>query len=251
MPMRLAVEADSYWKMPFDYGLRPLLREEVSLIIVSVKKSSMRSSLLRNTLVHVIASLPLLLTAYEYLTGTLPVVLDRHLVIRFGAAGLAFLVASFTITPISILTGSPTLKPIRRPLGVYGFCYIALHLLAYAWLSNYFEWDLILRDIGERRAMSAGLLAFALLIPLALTSTNGWQKRLGRRWKALHRLVYFAVPLSILHYFWLERDIRDWVLVYLAAVVLLFIIRVPAIRHAIAHRRQHSQMTVGGNKDAG
>ena len=76
---------------------------------------------------------------------------------------------------------------------------------------------LILRDIGERRAMSVGLLAFALLIPLALTSTNGWQKRLGRRWKVLHRLVYFAVPLSILHYFWLERDIKDWVIVIYAS----------------------------------
>ena len=194
----------------------------------------------RNILVHIIASLPLLLTAYEYVTGTLPIVLDRHLVIRFGAAGLAFLVASFTITPISILTGKTNLKPIRRPLGVYGFCYIALHLLAYAWLSNYLEWDLILRDIGERRAMSIGLLAFALLIPLALTSTNGWQKRLGRRWKVLHRLVYFAVPLSILHYFWLERDIKDWVWVYAALVVILFIIRLPAIRQAIMLRRQRS-----------
>ena len=211
----------------------------------------MRPPAWRIILVHVLASLPLLLTTYEYIAGTLPIVLDRHLVIRFGAVGLAFLVASFTITPLSILTGRTTLKPIRRPLGVYGFCYVTLHLLAYAWLSNYFEWDLILRDIGERRAMSVGLLAFALLIPLALTSTNGWQKRLGRRWKLLHRLVYFAVPLSILHYFWLERDVRDWVLVYLAAVVLLFIIRVPAIRHAIAHRRQHSQMTVGENKEAG
>ena len=154
-------------------------------------------------MVHVVASLPLALTAYEYVTDTLPIVLDRHLVIRFGAVGMAFLIASFTITPISILSGKTNLKPIRRPLGVYGFCYIALHLLAYAWLSNGFDWDLILRDIGERRAMSIGLLAFALLIPLALTSTNGWQKRLGRRWKVLHRLVYFAVPLSVLHYFWL------------------------------------------------
>jgi methionine sulfoxide reductase heme-binding subunit len=192
----------------------------------------------RNILVHVIAALPLLLTVYEYMTGALPIVLDRHLVIRFGAAGLAFLIASFSITPISILTGRANLKPIRRPLGVYGFCYIALHLLAYAWLSNYFEWDLILRDIGERRAMSVGLLAFALLIPLVLTSTNGWQKRLGRRWKVLHRLVYFAVPLSILHYFWLERDIKDWVWVYAALMVILFIIRLPIIRQAIALRRQ-------------
>ena len=205
----------------------------------------------RNILVHVIAAVPLLLTLYEYLTGTLPIVLDRHLVIRFGAAGLAFLIAAFAITPLSILTGKTNLKPIRRPLGVYGFCYIALHLLAYAGLSNYFEWDLILRDIGERRAMSVGLLAFALLIPLALTSTNGWQKRLGRRWKVLHRLVYIAVPLSILHYLWLERDIRDWVLVYLIVVVILFIIRIPAIMQAIARMRQQPGRIASENKDVG
>jgi sulfoxide reductase heme-binding subunit YedZ len=198
-----------------------------------------RPLLWRNTLVvHAIAALPLLLTVYEYLTGTLPIVIDRHLVIRFGAVGLAFLVASFSITPISILTGITNLKPIRRPLGVYGFCYIALHLLAYAWLSNYFEWGLILRDISERRAMSVGLLAFALLIPLALTSTNGWQRRLGRRWKVLHRLVYFVVPLSILHYLWLERDIKDWVLVYLAVVVILFVIRLPMLRKWLVRRQR-------------
>jgi sulfoxide reductase heme-binding subunit YedZ len=189
-----------------------------------------------------------MLTAYEYFTGTLPIVLDRHLVIRFGAAGLAFLVASFSITPLSILTGSTNLKPIRRPLGVYGFCYIALHLMAYAWLSNYFDWGLILRDIGERRAMSVGLLAFVLLIPLALTSTNGWQKRLGRRWKVLHRLVYVAVPLSILHYFWLERDIRDWVFVYALLVTILFIIRIPAIRRGVARKHQQTQRLAGENK---
>jgi sulfoxide reductase heme-binding subunit YedZ len=204
----------------------------------------------RNLWVHLIASLPLALTAYEYLTNTLPIVLDRHLVIRFGAAGMAFLVASFSITPISILTGKTNLKPIRRPLGVYGFCYITLHLLAYVWLSNYFDWELILRDIGERRAMSLGLLAFALLIPLALTSTNGWQKRLGRRWKILHRLVYCAVPLSVLHYFWLERDIKDWVLVYAVLVALLFAIRLPTIRRTIARARQHPQMIAGENKDS-
>lgn len=201
----------------------------------------LRTLFWRNLPVHIIAVLPLALTAYEYFTGTLPIVLDRHLVIRFGAVGLAFLVASFSITPISILFRRTDLKPIRRPLGVYGFCYIALHLLAYAWLSNGFDWAFILRDIGERRAMSAGLLAFALLIPLALTSTNGWQRRLGRRWKVLHRLVYFAVPLSILHYFWLERDIKDWVFVYAALVGLLFVIRLPAIRHMVGRGRVHPQ----------
>jgi sulfoxide reductase heme-binding subunit YedZ len=208
-----------------------------------------RVLLRRNLIVHIIALLPLLLTSYEYVTNTLPIVLDRHLVIRFGAVGLAFLTAAFSITPISILTGKTNLKPIRRPLGVYGFCYIALHLLAYAWLSNGFDWSLILRDIGERRAMSIGLLAFALLIPLALTSTNGWQKRLGRRWKVLHRLVYIAVPLSILHYLWLERDIKDWVLVYAAIVSFLFVMRLPAIRRTVSRRSQRPQTIVSENRD--
>src|SRR5687767_9620872 len=203
----------------------------------------------RTVWVHLLASVPLLLTVYEYVTGTLPIVLDRHLVIRFGAVGLALLVASFSITPISVLSGKTNLITIRRPLGVYGFSYIALHLLAYAWLSNGFDWPLILRDLGERRAMSVGLLAFALLIPLALTSTNGWQKRLGRRWKVLHRLVYFAVPLSVLHYFWLERDIKDWVLVYAALVAFLFAVRLPDIRRAIVHRRQHPQVIKSENRD--
>lgn len=202
----------------------------------------------RSYLVHLAATLPLLVSAYEYVTNTLPIVLDRHFVIRFGAAGLGFLIASFAITPLSILTGRTDLKSIRRPLGVYGFCYIALHLLAYAWLSNYFDWLLILRDIGERRAMSVGLLAFALLIPLALTSTNSWQRRLGRRWKMLHRLVYFAVPLSILHYFWLERDLMDWVWVYAVLVAILFLLRVPAVRRAIAQQRPWTNLTIGPTK---
>jgi sulfoxide reductase heme-binding subunit YedZ len=207
-----------------------------------------RTLLWRNIFVHIIATLPLLLTTYEYVTNTLPIVLDRHLVIRFGAAGMAFLVASFSITPISILTGKTNLKPIRRPLGVYGFCYITLHLLAYAWLSNGFDLPLILRDLGERRAMSVGLVAFALLIPLALTSTNGWQRRLGRRWKQLHRLVYFAVPLSVLHYFWLERDLKGWVPVYGVLVAILFAIRLRPIRQAIARWRQpHPQVATSEN----
>jgi sulfoxide reductase heme-binding subunit YedZ len=203
----------------------------------------------RNIPLHIIAWLPLALTAYEYLSGTLPIVLDRHLVIRFGAVGLALLVASFSITPLSILTGKTNLKPIRRPLGVYGFCYMALHILAYAWLSNGFDWALILRDLGERRAMSIGLIAFALLIPLALTSTHGWQRRLGRRWKILHRLVYFAVPLSLLHYFWLERDIYDWVIAYAVVVAFLFLLRYPAIRQAIVHKRQSLQETASEGND--
>lgn len=210
-----------------------------------------RAPLWQYILIHLFAIAPLALTAYEYVTDTLPIVLDRHLVIRFGAVGLAFIIASFSITPISILTGKTTLVPLRRSLGVYGFCYITLHLLAYAWLSNGFGWALILRDLGERRAMSIGLLAFALLIPLALTSTNDWQKRLGRRWKVLHRLVYFAVPSSILHYFWLERDIKDWVLMYATLVTLLFAVRLPSIRRTITRTRKPPHVVASEKTQSG
>jgi sulfoxide reductase heme-binding subunit YedZ len=86
------------------------------------------------------------------------------------------------------------------------------------------------------------------LIPLALTSTNGWQRRLGRRWKALHRLVYFAVPLSLLHYFWLERDIKDWVIVYAVLITLLFLVRLPAIRQLLKRNRQGSQSAAAETK---
>lgn len=192
----------------------------------------------RNIPVHILAVVPLALTAYEYFTGFLPIVLDRHLIIRFGAVGWAFIVASFAITPLITLSGKAQLVSMRRSLGVYGFCYIALHILTYAWLSNYFNWLLILRDLFERRAMSIGLLAFALLIPLALTSTNGWQKRLGKRWKSLHRLVYLAVPLGVLHYFLLDRDIKDWVIAYAALVAILLTARIPAVRRWATSLRQ-------------
>lgn len=205
----------------------------------------------RNIPIHILAVVPLALTAYEYFTDTLPIVLDRHLIIRFGAVGWAFIVASFAITPLITISGNSQLITVRRSLGVYGFCYITLHILAYAWLSNYFDWTLMLRDLGERRAMSIGLLAFTLLIPLALTSTNGWQKRLGKRWKSLHRLVYLAVPLGVLHYFLLDRDIKDWVIAYATLVGVLFLARLPAIRRGIARMRQRLYATVNENKNTG
>ena len=192
---------------------------------------------LRRYWLHALAITPLALTAYEYLTNTLPVVLDRHLMIRFGAVGLAFLVASFACTPLSTLSGNPYFVTQRRTLGVYSFGYIALHLLVYAGLNSQFDWDLIVRDLSERPAMSVGLLAFALLIPLAATSTNGWQKRLGMRWKTLHKLVYIAVPLSLLHYLWLERDILDWAVVYILLVTALFAARLPVLRRVITRVR--------------
>jgi sulfoxide reductase heme-binding subunit YedZ len=107
--------------------------------------------------------------------------------------------------------------------------YIALHLWVYTVMENALDFNLIWRDLGERRAMTIGLVAFGLLVPLALTSTRGWQRRLGKRWRTLHRLIYLAAPLSVWHYLWLDRDIITLPLLYAAIVGILLAVRLPFI----------------------
>jgi sulfoxide reductase heme-binding subunit YedZ len=125
----------------------------------------------------------------------------------------------------------------RRTLGLYGFGYAAAHLLAYAALDSYFDPELIWRDVGERRSMLVGFAAFLALVPLALTSTRGWQRRLGRGWRLLHRLVYVALPLSVLHYLWLDRDVIWLPLLYAALIALLLLVRLPPLRRALVRAR--------------
>jgi len=163
---------------------------------------------------------------------------NRSLMLRTGSLGLVFLVASFACTPAAIVTGWSKATQIRRALGLYGFLYVALHLLIYAVFENALELPLIVRDIGERRAMLVGLAGYVLLIPLAITSTRGWQRRLGRRWRVLHRLIYVAVPLAILHYLLLDRDFIDIPVRYAVVVSILLIVRMPPVRRAIAQARR-------------
>ena len=103
----------------------------------------------------------------------------------------------------------------------------------------YSDFELIWRDLGERRAMSIGLIAFVILIPLALTLTEGWQRRLGKSWKTFHRLVYLAAFLSVLHFLLLDRDFIAEPLIYAIIVGLLLGMRLPPIR-AMFRRRSTS-----------
>ena len=120
--------------------------------------------------------------------------------LRSGATGLVFMV-SFACTPAGRLLRWTGAVQVRRALGLYGFALVCIHLLTYAALENGLDLNLTYGDIGERWSMLVGLASFLLLIPLAATSTRGWQRRLGRRWKVLHRLVYLALPpLGVLHY---------------------------------------------------
>ena len=188
-------------------------------------------------LAHVVGLAPVALFALGYLRDGLAPILNRDLTLRSGSAGLLLLVASLACTPLNTLLGWRQAVHIRRTLGLYGFFYVVVHLLAYAVLDNLLDFELIWRDVGERRSMVIGFAAFLALVPLALTSTRGWQLRLGRNWRALHRLVYLALPLSVLHYLWLDRDFIRVPLIYAVVVGALLLIRLPPLRRAIVRLR--------------
>ena len=178
---------------------------------------------------HVAGVGPLVVLIFFYLSDFLvnPI---RYFILRSGTIGLIFLVASLACTPMRRIFNWPNVIQIRRSLGLYGFLYVSIHFAIYLLWENSLYWELIWRDLGERKAMPIGIAAFILLVPLAVTSTRGWQRRLGKRWRTLHRLVYLALPLSVWHYFWLDRDFKTWPWVFAIIVVVLLILRLPIVR---------------------
>jgi sulfoxide reductase heme-binding subunit YedZ len=121
---------------------------------------------------------------------------------------------------------------------LYAFLYAGLHFLLFAGLDYGFKFDLILQAMLEGRRIPAGAGAFALLIPLAITSTTGWVKRLGRNWRRLHRLVYLAAGLAVLHYVWTFKELRPAPVVAGAVLLLLLVVRLPPVAHALSSRRR-------------
>ena len=126
----------------------------------------------------------------------------EELIHRFGIWGLNFLLITLAVTPLRFLTGRNWLIRFRRMLGLFAFFYILMHFLTYAGLDQRFDLPAIFEDIAERPFITIGFTAFLLLIPLAVTSTNRMMKRLGRRWKKLHRLVYLIAILGVWHFYW-------------------------------------------------
>lgn len=127
-----------------------------------------------------------------------------------GTWALAMLCITLAVTPLRRLFGWSWLMRLRRMLGLFAFFYACLHLLAYAWLDQWFDWNAIVDDVLERPFVTVGVVAFVLLIPLAATSTNAMMRRLGRRWQELHRLVYAIAVLAVLHYWWHKAGKNDF-----------------------------------------
>jgi sulfoxide reductase heme-binding subunit YedZ len=142
-----------------------------------------------------------------------------------GEWALRLLLATLAITPLRRFAGWSFLAPWRRSLGLLAFLYATLHFATFLALDLAFDLSALGEEVAERPYVTLGFTAFALLTPLAVTSTRGWQRRLGRRWLALHRLVYLAAACAVLHFLWLVKADLAEPLVYAAVLVALLAAR--------------------------
>lgn len=176
-------------------------------------------------LAQALALLPLILLVRGVLTNTLgpdPVAAITH---ETGIWALRILLLGLALTPLRRLTGQSWPIRFRRLVGLYAFFYACLHLATYVVLDLGQYWSQLLDDIVKRPYITVGFAAWLLLVPLALTSTRGWMRRLGRRWMQLHRLVYAVGVLAVLHFLWLVKsDLRE-PLIYAGLLGLLLGLR--------------------------
>jgi sulfoxide reductase heme-binding subunit YedZ len=142
---------------------------------------------------------------------------------------LILLLTTLSITPLRMLTRQYWLIGVRRMLGLFAFFYGCLHFTTYIWLDKFFDLHDMWADVLKRRFITVGFLAFVLMIPLAITSTQGWIRGLGgRRWQRLHQLIYVSAVAGVIHYIWLVKaDLRK-PLQYAAVLTLLLAYRVYA-----------------------
>ena len=187
--------------------------------------------------VHIGALIPLPVLIWDYAHDQLTADPIRAIILRTGKTALILLVLSLACTPVNTLFGFKPAIKVRRALGMYAFLYAAIHSAVFLGVDYGFDPALLKDALLERRYALVGLAAFMILLPLAITSTKGWMKRLGPAWKKLHRWVYLAALLVILHFVWLVKaDIRE-PLTYGAVVVVLLMVRIPRVRKWVSRMR--------------
>ena len=172
--------------------------------------------------------------AAGFLRGTLGANPIEKIILVQGRWALGFLLAAIAVTPVRRLTGWNPVVKLRRLVGLFAFYHVCVHFLAYVGLDQFFALGYILEDVLERRYITAGFTALVLLTPLAVTSTKGWIRRLGKRWRQLHRLAYVAAALGVLHFFWKVRADTFWPLAAALLLAALFAVR---IVHAVSKKR--------------
>ena len=174
-------------------------------------------------IVFVLCGIPAGLLVFDIFTGNISADPIEDLTRVTGVWGLRLILLTLAITPLRQITGINQLILLRRMLGVYAFFYIVLHFLTWFVVDNFFDFQRIIEDIIERYYILFGSLAFLMMIPLAITSTNGMVRRLGgKRWTKLHKLVYILSILGVLHfYLQVKADITEPVIYAVILAVLL------------------------------
>lgn len=146
-----------------------------------------------------------------------------------GSWTLYFLCITLAVTPLRRWSGWNWLLKLRRMMGLYAFFYALLHFTTFLWFDHFFDVQEMLKDVAKRPFITVGFTAFVLLLPLAVTSTNGMVRRLGgKRWQMLHKLVYVIAPLGILHFWWMRAGKHDFNKPILFGLIVLFLLGVRA-----------------------
>lgn len=172
--------------------------------------------------------IPVAKMAYLTISGQLVEPLE-HITRGTGDWVLYFLCITLAVTPLRKFTGWNWLVKLRREIGLFAFFYACLHFMTFLWFDHFFDVAEMWKDVVKRPFITVGFIAFVLLIPLAVTSTNGMIKRLGgKRWQWLHRLIYLIAPLGILHFWWMKAGKHDFQqpIIFGTVVALLLGVRI-------------------------
>ena len=189
--------------------------------------------------VHVGALIPLALMIWDYTQGNLGAEPIREITLRTGKTAIVLLMLSLAVTPAHIWFGWKQIIPLRRLLGLYSFFYVALHLIIFLWLDYLLDPQLIAEALFAKWYALIGLAAFLILLPLAITSTRSAMRRLGKKWKTLHKWVYVAGILAVLHYFLLVKNSYTEPLIFAAVLGLLLLTRVKPVKQTILQWRRN------------
>lgn len=184
--------------------------------------------------IHCLYTVPILLLivrgladfrGFEFLGG-LGVNPIETVIRNLGDWALRFLIIALAVTPVRRILGQPKIARYRRMIGLWAFAYVTVHLLFFIGVDQFFDWHEIWKEILKNKFITVGMLGFVLLLPLAITSTNGMIRRLGAaRWKRLHQLVYIAGICGAIHYIWMVKAITAEPVIYAAIVAALLMLR--------------------------
>jgi methionine sulfoxide reductase heme-binding subunit len=185
-----------------------------------------RPAALAKVIVFLAALVPVAMLVRGFLTGNLGVNPAETIQLETGRWTLKFLLLSLAVTPVRRLTGWNVVIQFRRMIGLFAFFYAVLHFASYWAFDLSFAFGTMVKDVIKRPFIAFGFAALMLLLPLALTSTRGWIRRLGKRWTQLHRLVYVAAILAILHFAWKVKVFTGDPVIYAGVLTILLAFRI-------------------------